>query len=72
MMDRICGLSVQIDPAITVNNLVVQLCYTELEKCEISDGFSVSHFKHTSMMNCTGCLNPSYCAVVASVVAQCG
>lgn len=54
-MDRICGLSLQMDPAITVNNLVVQLHYTELEKCESSDAFSVNHFKHASMMNYSGC-----------------
>ena len=71
-MDRICGLSLQIDPAIIVNNPAVQLHYIELEKCDSSDTFSVSHFKHASMMNYTGCLIPSYYTVVASVVAQCG
>lgn len=71
-MDRICGLSAQIDPALTLNNLVVPLRYTELERSEISDAFSVSLFKHTSVVNGTRRLIPSHCAVGASVVAQCG
>lgn len=71
-MDRICGLSLQTDPAIIVNNLAVQLYYTEVEKCDSSDVFSLSHFEHASVMNYTGCLIPSHYTVVASVAAQCG
>lgn len=70
-MCKICGLSLQIDPAIIVNNLVVQLHCTELEECGSWDAFSADHFKHTSVMNSTGCLIPSYYVAVASVAAQC-
>lgn len=65
-------LSLQTDPAVTVNNLAAQLPYTQLEKCGSSDAFSVSPFKHTSVLICAGFLISSWCTVVASLAAHCG
>lgn len=39
LMGRLCGLSLETHPAVTVNNLAAQWPYTELEKCGSSDAF---------------------------------